>query len=67
MSLPVIVKAEVNAPPVLLIPIIASVFAALKLTKPPSEFPNWLLIILIAFATAPVFEIAVKAPTAVRL
>ena len=60
-----IVTAAAALPPVLEMPVTAPVVAALKLTKLPEAFPNWLLLIVTAAVTAPVFTMPETVPVAV--
>jgi hypothetical protein len=46
----------------LLMPVTAPLVAALNVIAPPAALPIWLLLMLIEFTTAPVFEIPVKPP-----
>ena len=56
-------KAAVAVPPVLLMQVNAPELGApLKVTNPPSSFPNWLLLMLMVLVMAPALEMAVNAP-----
>ena len=57
------VSATPRMTPVALeMPVRAPALAALKLTKPPSLLPSWLLLMVTPETTDPVFDIPVKAP-----
>src|SRR6476619_1416736 len=57
----------VAVPPELKIPVIAPDDAMVNISAPPVAFPNWFVLIFIAVAAAPVFEMPVNAPAAAVL
>lgn len=60
--LPCMLNAQVLRPLVFEIHVPAPLLALLNVTALPLLLPSWLLFILMAVVTAPVFEIAVKVP-----